>query len=165
MTPEGLPKRRFLRGHPSATNGPQHLLRGRRFRSNFQRHGLPAIHTDIIEPGSPTGLQKNLAGGISLAVAGAWNAKLICWARLMAFASRPYPGSALTADAIETGRGLARWQNNICEELTDPRFASAAWLQQRLILCIPVFIGRGREDRFAKARWLRKSPVVWPRSS
>ena len=59
----------------------------------------------------------------------------------------PYPGSRLTASAIDRAGGLDRWQAS-AEELADPEFRMWRWLQNPPA-GLPIFVGYGREDRFA----------------
>lgn len=59
----------------------------------------------------------------------------------------PYPGSRLTTLAIERAGGLAAWTLG-SEALNDPEFRVWHWLQAPPP-GLPVFIGYGRDDRFA----------------
>lgn len=59
----------------------------------------------------------------------------------------PYPGSRLTTAAIDRAGGLDRWQAS-AEELADPEFRMWRWLQNPPA-GLPIFVGYGREDRFA----------------
>lgn len=110
---------------------------------------LPAIHTDIIEPARQQGYKKIWLGGISLGGLLALNYQADQLGKIDGLCLlAPYPGSRLTTNAIERAGGLAHWQAT-SEELTDPEFRVWQWLQQKADQ-IPVFIGHGREDRFAK---------------
>ncbi len=60
----------------------------------------------------------------------------------------PYPGSRLTTNAIARAGGLADWQPTDAE-LTDPEFRLYFWLKAPPA-DLPVFVGYGREDRFAE---------------
>ena len=109
---------------------------------------LAAIQTEIIDPARRQGYAKIWLGGISLGglLALCHNADHpgqvdgLC---LLA----PYPGSRLTTNAIARAGGLAQWQAT-AEELDDPEFRMWRWLQKPPP-DFPVFIGYGREDRFA----------------
>lgn len=59
----------------------------------------------------------------------------------------PYPGSRLTTNAIAHAGGLDAWQPT-AEQLTDPEFRAYRWLKAPPP-GLPVFVGYGREDRFA----------------
>lgn len=59
----------------------------------------------------------------------------------------PYPGSRLTTNAIAQADGLAAWQPT-AEELRDPEFRVYRWLKAPPA-DLPVFVGHGRDDRFA----------------
>ncbi|MCG2575780.1 hypothetical protein LZ012_02085 [Dechloromonas sp. XY25] len=59
----------------------------------------------------------------------------------------PYPGSRLTTNAIARAGGLDAWQPT-AEELTDPEFRVYRWLKAPPAE-LPVFVGHGRDDRFA----------------
>jgi enterochelin esterase-like enzyme len=59
----------------------------------------------------------------------------------------PYPGSRLTLNAIESAGGLASWSPSEAQ-LQDPEFRAWQWLK-RPPAHFPVFVGYGREDRFA----------------
>lgn len=59
----------------------------------------------------------------------------------------PYPGSRLTAQAIERAGGLAAWQPT-ASELADPEYRAWHWLKAPPA-GLPAFVGYGSEDRFA----------------
>ena len=59
----------------------------------------------------------------------------------------PYPGSRLTTNAIARTGGLDVWQATD-EQLLDPEFRIYRWLKSPPPE-LPVFVGHGREDRFA----------------
>ena len=59
----------------------------------------------------------------------------------------PYPGSRLTTNAIGRAGGLDAWQPT-AEELRDPEFRVYRWLKAPPAE-LPVFVGHGRDDRFA----------------
>lgn len=59
----------------------------------------------------------------------------------------PYPGSRLTTSAIARAGGLDQWQP-ARSELDDPEIRVWHWLR-RPPASLPVFIGYGRDDRFA----------------
>lgn len=59
----------------------------------------------------------------------------------------PYPGSRLTTNEIKAAGGLDVWQASP-EQLEDPEFRAWRWLQQPPA-GFPVFVGHGRQDRFA----------------
>ena len=59
----------------------------------------------------------------------------------------PYPGSRLTTNAIARAGGLAAWQPT-AEELRDPECRVYRWLKAPPA-DLPVFVGHGRDDRFA----------------
>ncbi|HEX5805209.1 MAG TPA: alpha/beta hydrolase-fold protein [Macromonas sp.] len=59
----------------------------------------------------------------------------------------PYPGSRLTAHAIERAGGLDAWQPSAAQ-LDDMEFEMWQWLQQPPAT-LPVFLGYGSQDRFA----------------
>ena len=110
---------------------------------------LPALHAEIITPARQQGYEKIWLGGISLG-----GLLALCYAAdqtdsidglcLLA----PYPGSRLTTNAIARAGGLANWQAT-AEELTDPEFRMWRWLQKPPPE-LPIFVGYGREDRFAE---------------
>jgi pimeloyl-ACP methyl ester carboxylesterase len=109
---------------------------------------LPAVQEEILAPARRQGYEKIWLGGISLGgqlalCHGADTPGSIDGLCLLA----PYPGSRLTAAAIDCAGGLARWQAS-AEELADPEFRMWRWLQ-RPPPALPVFVGYGREDRFA----------------
>jgi pimeloyl-ACP methyl ester carboxylesterase len=60
----------------------------------------------------------------------------------------PYPGSRLTTNAIVRAGGLDVWQPS-AEQLADPEFRIYRWLKSPPAE-LPVFVGYGREDRFAE---------------
>ena len=60
----------------------------------------------------------------------------------------PYPGSRLTRNSIARAGGLAQWRPG-SEQLHDPEYRVWHWLQQPPA-ALPVFVGYGREDRFAE---------------
>ena len=109
---------------------------------------LPAIQEEILTPARRQGYEKIWLGGISLG-----GLLALCHAAdtpgsidglcLLA----PYPGSRLTASSIDRAGGLDHWQATP-EELADPEFRMWRWLQ-RPPAGLPVFVGYGREDRFA----------------
>lgn len=84
----------------------------------------------------------------------------------------PYPGSRLTLNAIDRAGGLDRWEAS-AEQLEDPEFRMWRWLRQPPA-GLPVFVGYGSEDRFAKgmqqiaerfpanARHVRPGGHDWP---
>ena len=59
----------------------------------------------------------------------------------------PYPGSRLTTNAIARAGGLDAWEPT-AEELADPEFRAYRWLKAPPA-DLPVFVGHGRDDRFA----------------
>lgn len=59
----------------------------------------------------------------------------------------PYPGSRLTTNAIARAGGLDAWEAT-AEELADPEFRAYRWLKAPPA-DLPVFVGHGRDDRFA----------------
>lgn len=59
----------------------------------------------------------------------------------------PYPGSRLTTNAIARAGGLDTWTPTAAE-LADPEFRAYRWLKAPPA-DLPVFVGHGREDRFA----------------
>lgn len=59
----------------------------------------------------------------------------------------PYPGSRITAAAIDAAGGLPHWQPT-AEELADPEFRVWHWLRTPPA-GLPLFYGYGRDDRFA----------------
>lgn len=109
---------------------------------------LPAVHEEILAPARRQGYRKVWLGGISLG-----GLLALCHAAdtpgsvdglcLLA----PYPGSRLTTAAIDRAGGLDRWQAS-AEELADPEFRMWRWLQNPPA-GLPIFVGYGREDRFA----------------
>ncbi|MBP5997099.1 MAG: alpha/beta fold hydrolase [Azonexus sp.] len=109
---------------------------------------LPAVQEEVLAPAHRQGYEKIWLGGISLG-----GLLALCHAAdtpgcidgLCLFA--PYPGSRLTASAIDRAGGLDHWQATP-EELADPEFRMWRWLQ-RPPTGLPVFVGYGREDRFA----------------
>jgi pimeloyl-ACP methyl ester carboxylesterase len=109
---------------------------------------LSAIQAEILAPARQQGYAKIWLGGISLGglLALCHNADTpgsvdgLC---LIA----PYPGSRLTTNAIARVGGLQAWQATP-EQLTDPEFRLWRWLKNPPA-DFPVFIGYGREDRFA----------------
>lgn len=60
----------------------------------------------------------------------------------------PYPGSRLTTNAITRAGGLAVWEPTPTE-LRDPEFRMYRWLKAPSA-DLPVFVGYGRDDRFAE---------------
>lgn len=109
---------------------------------------LPALIGEILLPARRQGYADLQLGGVSL---GAWLALclnadtpgMVDGLCLLA----PYPGSRLTTRAIEQAGGLAQWQAS-GEQLADPEFRVWCWLQ-RAPADFPVFLGYGRDDRFA----------------
>lgn len=109
---------------------------------------LPRLQAEILTPAREQGCRNLWLGGISLggllALCHAvdWPGQVdgLC---LLA----PYPGSRLTTKAIAAAGGLARWQPTP-EQLADPEFRVWDWLRQPPP-ALPVFIGYGRDDRFA----------------
>lgn len=109
---------------------------------------LPRLQAEILTPARERGYRKLWLGGISLggllALCHAvdWPGQVdgLC---LLA----PYPGSRLTTKAIAEAGGLAHWQPTP-EQLADPEFRVWDWLRQPPP-ALPVFIGYGRDDRFA----------------
>lgn len=104
---------------------------------------------EIIMPAREQGYRKIWLGGISLGglLALALQANqpgLIDGLCLLA----PYPGSRLTSQAIQQAGGVDAWQPS-AEELCDPEFRIWQWLK-RPPADFPVFVGYGREDRFAQ---------------
>lgn len=59
----------------------------------------------------------------------------------------PYPGSRITAAAIDAAGGLEHWQPTAAE-LADPEFRVWHWLRTPPA-GLPLFYGYGRDDRFA----------------
>lgn len=59
----------------------------------------------------------------------------------------PYPGSRLTAKAIEDAGGIDTWEPS-AEALADPEFRVWRWLKSPPA-DLPVFVGYATEDRFA----------------
>lgn len=59
----------------------------------------------------------------------------------------PYPGSRLTANAIDRAGGLDAWEASP-EQLADPEFRAWRWLKSPPA-ALPAFVGYGTEDRFA----------------
>lgn len=59
----------------------------------------------------------------------------------------PYPGSRLTTLAIDRAGGLADWTPDATQR-ADPEFRVWHWLKAPPAE-LPVFVGHGREDRFA----------------
>lgn len=108
---------------------------------------LPALRDDILAP-ARAAYRRVWLGGISLggllalALAADHPATVdgLC---LLA----PYPGSRLTANAIERAGGLNAWQPTP-EQLADPEFRVWQWLKSPPS-GLPAFVGHGRDDRFA----------------
>lgn len=112
---------------------------------------LPALIAEILLPARRQGYADLQLGGVSL---GAWLALclnadtpgMVDGLCLLA----PYPGSRLTTRAIAQAGGLAQWQAR-GEQLADPEFRVWCWLQQAPA-DFPVFLGYGRDDRFAEGQ-------------
>ena len=110
---------------------------------------LPALQQHILAPAREQGYRRLWLGGISLG-----GLLSLCHAAdtpgcvdglcLLA----PYPGSRLTLNAIARAGGLDGWQPE-AGQLADPEFRMWRWLQQPPA-DFPVFVGYGRDDRFAK---------------
>lgn len=108
---------------------------------------LPALQADVLAP-ARRDYDKVWLGGISLG-----GLLALCHAAdtpgsvdgLCLIA--PYPGSRLTTNAIARAGGLGRWQATPAE-LADPEFRMWRWLQNPPA-GFPVFVGYGRDDRFA----------------
>lgn len=108
---------------------------------------LAAVHQDILVPARALYGQVWL-GGVSLG-----GLLALCQAAdvpasvdglcLLA----PYPGSRLTTNAIARAGGLGQWQP-AASELDDHEFRVWHWLR-RPPVGLPVFVGYGRDDRFA----------------
>ncbi len=109
---------------------------------------LPALQADVLGPARQAGCREVWLGGISL---GGLLALCQCADHpdsvdglcLLA----PYPGSRLTAQAIAAAGGLRHWRPSP-DQLDDPEFRVWRWLQTPPA-DLPVFIGYGRDDRFA----------------
>ncbi|PKO89601.1 MAG: hypothetical protein CVU18_03590 [Betaproteobacteria bacterium HGW-Betaproteobacteria-12] len=109
---------------------------------------LPALQQDILEPARGQGYRRIRLGGISLG--GLLSLCHVadhpgCVDGLCLLA--PYPGSRLTTNAIDRAGGLEAWMPE-AGQLDDPEFRMWRWLQQPPAE-FPVFVGYGREDRFA----------------
>lgn len=112
------------------------------------RQDLSELDTAVLTPARRHGYRHIWLGGISLGglLALAYNASSpgsvdgLC---LLA----PYPGSRLTRKLIDTAGGLEQWQPTV-EQLADDEFRVWHWLQKPPE-DFPVFIGYGRDDRFA----------------
>lgn len=109
---------------------------------------LPAIRAGVIAPARQRyrritlgGI--SLGGFLSLALAADHPGEIdgLC---LLA----PYPGSRLTRNSIARAGGLPHWQAT-SEQLLDPEYRVWRWLQQGPAT-LPVYLGYGRDDRFAE---------------
>lgn len=110
---------------------------------------LPALQEHILTPAREQGYQRLWLGGISLG--GLLSLCHVadtpgCADGLCLLA--PYPGSRLTINAIDRAGGLATWRPDTAQ-LDDPEFRMWRWLQKPPPN-FPVFVGYGRDDRFAK---------------
>ncbi|PKO35638.1 MAG: hypothetical protein CVU34_03800 [Betaproteobacteria bacterium HGW-Betaproteobacteria-7] len=112
-------------------------------------HALPMLQQHILAPAREHGYQRLWLGGISLG--GLLSLCHVadtpgCVDGLCLLA--PYPGSRLTINAIDRAGGLDAWTPE-GGQLDDPEFRMWRWLQ-RPPAAFPVFVGYGRDDRFAK---------------
>jgi pimeloyl-ACP methyl ester carboxylesterase len=110
---------------------------------------LPALQQHILTPAREQGYRRIWLGGISLGgLLGLCHVADTpgCVDGLCLLA--PYPGSRLTLNAIDRAGGLDAWTPE-AGQLADPEFRLWRWLQQPPA-DFPVFVGYGRDDRFAK---------------
>ncbi|HJW01911.1 MAG TPA: hypothetical protein VJ548_01410 [Azospira sp.] len=128
---------------------------------------LTALQQEVIAPARAT-YRRLWLGGISLGgffalahAADQWNhgspGSQVDGLCLLA----PYPGSRITAAAIDAAGGLEYWQPT-SEELADPEFRVWHWLRTPPA-GLPLFYGYGREDRFAPG--MAKLAAALPRDS
>ncbi len=108
---------------------------------------LAALHEQILAPARSRHTRVwlggiSLGGLLSLCYAADYPGQLdgLC---LLA----PYPGSRITARTIASAGGLQHWQAD-ADALQDPEFRVWHWLRSPPP-DLPVFVGYGREDRFA----------------
>lgn len=109
---------------------------------------LPALQAQILAPARQLGYSQVWLGGISLGglLALCLNADHPGLADGLCLIA-PYPGSRLTTNAIARAGGLDAWEPT-AEELADPEFRAYRWLKAPPA-DLPVFVGHGRDDRFA----------------
>lgn len=116
---------------------------------------LPLLHEQLIRPARAAGVSRIWLGGASL---GGFNS--LCYAEhyqatpgaidglcLLA----PWPGSRITRKLIEAAGGLDRWAPSPDELAADAELRVWHWLrtQRDASTPLPIFVGWGRDDRFA----------------
>lgn len=109
---------------------------------------LSLLDAEVIAPARRQGYAAIWLGGVSLGglLALCYNADTPAGVDGLCLLA-PYPGSRLTRNAITRAGGLEAWEPD-CKQLDDPEFRMWRWLK-RPPAAFPVFVGYGRDDRFA----------------